>query len=307
MLDLKKAFYYYFFGGFCMNIAGCVVLYNPTEAILENVQSYLPFLKKLYVIDNSTKPHEYAEELKKLKKVEYVSFEGNKGIALALKKASELAIKDKFDFLLTMDQDSKFPTEDFHYLEDYIKNNDMSNVAQVCINYAGNPIKPTKDGEKATGIKVESTITSGAITNLKNYQQTEGYDDKLFIDFVDFDISCKFQAKGFDVVLFPNIWLDHNLGSVQTFNFLFFKIKTHIWPPIRQYYMFRNYYWLLNNRPEEYLKFFKGKAGINPCVKWVRILTQNHPIKNYKMIKLGRKDAKEGKLGSFEENHPNGI
>ena len=39
-----------------MKLAGLVVLYNPSKQIIENLNNYLQFVNKLYVIDNSEKP-----------------------------------------------------------------------------------------------------------------------------------------------------------------------------------------------------------------------------------------------------------
>ncbi len=48
------------------------------------------------------------EKIKTLSNIKYYSMQGNKGIAAALNKGVHMAYKDGFDYLLTMDQDSKF-------------------------------------------------------------------------------------------------------------------------------------------------------------------------------------------------------
>lgn len=288
-----------------MKLAACVVLYNPNISVLDNIQTYLPLVEKLYVLDNSTLQIDFLDKIKKVKKVKYVSLNGNKGIAKALKVASELAYQDGFNYLLSMDQDSKYPTEDFCYIENYIKNNDSSDVAQFCINYTGNAIKQDIENvDKSKTMLINAHITSGTITNLTKYFQTEGYDEKLFIDWVDYDLCAKFKAVGGGkIVLFPNICLQHTLGKTEYFKFLFFKIPFRSYPPVRHYYMFRNYVYLLNNRDEESRKFFKSPI-MNFWGKLSRIITEKNHIKVWKMINLGIKDAKKGRMGSFEELHP---
>lgn len=41
-----------------IHLAGVVVLYHPDESVLQNIQSYLSDLDKLYVIDNSENPEQ---------------------------------------------------------------------------------------------------------------------------------------------------------------------------------------------------------------------------------------------------------
>ena len=62
-----------------MKFAGTVVLYNPQDEkeLLENLNSYLPFLEKLYVVDNSTKVIDFVENVKAIDKVEYISYTYN--------------------------------------------------------------------------------------------------------------------------------------------------------------------------------------------------------------------------------------
>ena len=291
-----------------MKIASCVVLYNPNEEIFANIQTYLPLVETLYVMDNSTKEIPFLQKIKEISKVKYISLNGNKGIAQALKSAADAAIADGFDFLLTMDQDSKFPTEDFEYIKTYLSTEEIKNVGIVGINYKNNGtvkgFKLTDNPNKNLVIDVKTIITSGSIINLANYKKIEGFKAELFIDFVDFDLCFQFLEKGFVNKAFINIFLDHHLGKLKTFKFLFFKktISTH--PPIRYYYIYRNFYYLLRNEKKETtkknLKSLKKFYGIKSMA--IRWLVADSKKETFKMIKRGLKDAKVGILGPYVEN-----
>jgi len=77
---------------------------------ITQMKSYLEFLQTLYVIDNSEIPNSnIVDELCKFdKKVKYIACGENKGIAYALNLGATLAIESGADWLLTMDQDSRF-------------------------------------------------------------------------------------------------------------------------------------------------------------------------------------------------------
>ncbi|MBQ4542008.1 MAG: glycosyltransferase [Clostridia bacterium] len=284
-----------------MKFAGTVVLYNPEQDILENIQTYLPFLERLYVMDNSTKEYNFLDEIKNIKKVKYISLEGNQGIAKALKVATETAIHDGYDFLLSMDQDSKFPTEDFEYVKKHLENNTISDIGIVGINFADSLIKSNTEDKFETK-EVNSLITSGSFLNLKNYKMIDGYDEQLFIDGVDDDICYQLQLKNYKVVILPNIYLNHNLGNRQEVRFFGKKLKILVHSPIRYYYMYRNYHYLKKYRSKEYVQLLKTKANNFDFKHFIkRTILEKNRLKNFKMIKKGIKDGKRGILGPYQE------
>lgn len=292
-----------------IKIAACVVLYNPTEEVNANILTYLPLVDKLYVMDNSTKEISFLQAILSLPKIEYISLNGNKGIAKALKMAADQAIADGFDFLLTMDQDSKYPTDDFKYVKNYLSTKEIENVGVVGINYEnGGVVKACKINEnhdKNLVVNIDTLITSASIINLKNYQKIEGFKPELFIDLVDFDLCLQFIAGGFEIKIMPNIILKHNLGKVKTLNLIFYKRKIGMHNPLRCYYMYRNYCYLYRGCTNDKVKkVFKKKkiyfGFISKVVKFI-LADKNEHFKTLKMIKRGIKDGKAGLLGEFKE------
>lgn len=92
-----------------MKILGIVTLYNPPKEVGENLSSYAPFLDGLYLWDNtaggsnvdSLLPPEVAKRVLMHRRGR------NVGIAMALNAAIDLALKEGYTHLLTMDQDSR--------------------------------------------------------------------------------------------------------------------------------------------------------------------------------------------------------
>ena len=94
----------------CIRVAATVILYNPDEiSLLLNISSYINDVDKLYVIDNSdfSLSSKIVEYFLSINHIEYINLGGNKGIAYALNYAAISAIKAGYDWLMTMDQDSK--------------------------------------------------------------------------------------------------------------------------------------------------------------------------------------------------------
>lgn len=101
-----------------MNLAGVVILFNPDNDVINNIMSYAPFLKNLYVFDNSPSSHEeLCKVIKEKTDVLYFWDGENKGLPVCFNKALQLAKNMGFNWLLTMDQDSRF---NVNGLRDYI-------------------------------------------------------------------------------------------------------------------------------------------------------------------------------------------
>ena len=191
-----------------MKYAGTVILYQPDKSIKENIMSYLPYLDKLYVIDNSLNSNE--KLLPKSSKIVYCCNYENLGIAKSLNMACEKAIKDGYDYLLTMDQDSKFINKEIEKLFKYVNNNDCQKVGII------SPYHEilTKNVKSSESIEHPfEVMTSGNLVNLKIYQKVGKFNEDLFIDCVDTWMCLNIKKNGYDIIRLNNISLEHKLGN----------------------------------------------------------------------------------------------
>jgi rhamnosyltransferase len=100
-------------------IAGCVILYNPDFEVIENILSYANFVQVLYVVDNSdAKNSTIISAIKSIENAVYIDNKSNLGISSALNIGCEQAEKAGYNWILTMDQDTKFKNTDFFKLFD---------------------------------------------------------------------------------------------------------------------------------------------------------------------------------------------
>ena len=240
-----------------MNIAGVVILYHPDmELLLANIQSYNTGLKQLYVYDNSdTKTLGIEEALLKLNpSIEYKYFNANEGIAKRLNQAIEQASLNRYDFLLTMDQDSSFKAGDFEKYKSLIQSTAYNHVAQFGVNCQPDYTQSKEQPEEALTL-----ITSGSILNLSIIKNIGSFKEDFFIDFVDAEFSYRVIQNGYINLMFSNIVLNHALGTLVEGRGLgnFKKSMRIIHAPIRVYYIIRNGLYL----------YFKVKGLTSPMKK----------------------------------------
>ncbi len=215
-------------------VAASVILYNSDVACLNQIASYQNQVGKLYVIDNSDKPNlSLVQRLTEFTNVEYVSNKGNKGVAYALNKGAELASRDGFQYLLTMDDDSRMPDTAVLYMLTFLQKFNEKAIGILSVAHS----EPTPN----TVFKyVDYTMTSGNLLSLRAYKETGPFDDQLFIDYVDHEYSLRLKLKGFVTIELAHLKLDHQLGVQKRRRFAGFNISFVSHSPKRLYYLFRN-------------------------------------------------------------------
>ncbi len=241
-------------------IAGVIILYYPDQTLVSNIASYLDYLDILYIVDNSEIPNELAvAALLEDKKVKYFCNQENKGIAYALNQGAKQAIKDGYDYLLTMDQDSKAQSSMMQELLGFLHENDCSTIGIIT------PVHKLSNFN-AQAIEMYSqvvltTMTSGNLLNLAIYQQIGGFDEKLFIDYVDHEYCLRLYRYGFTVVQVNTAFLEHKLGKYKILhigNLFKFSYTNH--SALRRYYITRNRFYvaeLYHTTSPEFVKLDK--------------------------------------------------
>lgn len=284
-----------------MKVAAVVILYHPTENTLSNVHSYLPFIEKLYVYDNSETTSAVSKKISLLEKIKYCSDGQNLGIAARLNAACKLAKLESFHWLLTMDQDTHFSKNMMQqYLNCFYQYKEKDNIALFGPEFRHDS-KPVSPG--CQSIFIEKLITSGALLNLHLFDVIGNFDEQLFIDAVDYDYCFRADMAGYKMVMFTNIFITHTIGTLvqrSSIKSLFLKKKKKlVHTPIRCYYMFRNLLYLRKKYKNENDKYIKEiEDYVLPRIK-TNIYYGRQTIKIAKYLLLAYLHAKEAKYGKL--------
>ena len=179
-------------------IASVVVLYNPDANVYNNINSYIRQVDRLYIVDNSELDNSFLiTKIHCPEKTEYIWNKTNIGIAAALNIGAKLALEKKFDYLLTMDQDSEAsPFLVSNLLECFSQDSQIAVVSPILQHRIGRKIK---DKKTKSCEEVLSTWTSGNLVDLSKFQKIGGYREDFFIDYVDHDFCLRLNKMGFKV------------------------------------------------------------------------------------------------------------
>ena len=247
-----------------IKLAACVVLYNPDDTIFENILTYGNYVDKLIVIDNSLKKNNLLiDKLNEIfeSKLIYINNNDNLGIATALNQACDKAIELKFKWILTMDQDSSFINFE-HYKKCLEKVQNVNNVALLAANTDKEGYSNFDINECSCNYREDkfSVITSANIVNLEYFEEIGRFNDKLFIDMVDYDYCLRINIKKFKILYFPDVFVEHKLGEVHLRTNIFTRKKKYKTEhnAQRAYYISRNSLYLSKN----YGKYFPKEFGM---------------------------------------------
>ncbi len=280
-------------------IAAVVVLYNPELNVLDNINSYINQVDKLFAIDNSENINDaFVEKIQHLNKTEYISNKTNVGIAAALNIGANKAIEEGFDYLLTMDQDSEaspslIPT----LLEGFSIGSNIALVSPVVYHRNGKKIlnKPKKSFEQ-----VMTNWTSGSLLDLHVLNNTGGFKEELFIDYVDHEFCLRLNKMGYKIFICNKTFIKHSLGKIEEINLIFRKVYPTNHSAVRLYYRARNRFYVKKIYKKLLPDFFKqdNRHFWKSFIK--AILFERDKIEKIKYFIWGYLDYKKNKFGKFE-------
>lgn len=282
------------------DLAGITVIYNPRKNVIENINTYINEINKLYLIDNSEKSNDaISSYFQGNSKVEYVFNKGNLGIAKAQNIGAEKAISAGYSFLLTMDQDSGVTpgmiAKLLYVFEEY-KN--IGLVSPVHANKFNIPKTSNRRFDEVLNAK-----SSGNIISLDAYKNVGTFNEEYFIDYVDIEYCMRLKASGYKVIQVNDAILIHNEADMSKRKFFFKFVYPYNHNPIRFYYISRNRFYLRDKFKTVFPEYFKKeiKSFINIFIKV--FLYENHKILKFKMSFYGYRDYKEGKTGKINSNY----
>jgi len=221
-----------------VRIAALVILYNPDKNNLDNINSYINQVEKVIIVDNSELSNEVLFAKASFKNFEYIFNDSNIGVAAALNIGAKKAIEQGFDYLLTMDQDSKADEAMVFKLLELMQSSERIGI--VSAEHYDKDIHNLIEPENLFVKNVLSTITSGNLLSLNAYKILGGFLDQLFIDHVDHEYCLRLNQNNYKVIKTNEVLVFHKLGNSKRRKFFRWIFYPSNHSPLRLYYRTRN-------------------------------------------------------------------
>lgn len=221
------------------NVACGIVSFNPNLNLLKrNIEAIQSQVSDIFIVDNGSSN---ATEVRNLTlsypSAHLIENKTNTGIAAALNQTCAAATEIGYHWILTLDQDSVCSS---HFVDELLK------VKKECLS-AGivAPVIIDRNvgvvGHCTNGVQeVRTCITSGSLTNLSAWKEIGGFDEKMFIDSVDFDFCFRLRKAGYRVYQTDAVTLDHAIGNGKKRRFLFWTFSDLEHSAFRDFYIAQN-------------------------------------------------------------------
>lgn len=234
-------------------IAGVVVTYHPPATVEGNLRAMVRECGRVLIVDNGSDA-ETRRIMAAVPGVVLMAPGENLGVASALNRGAEWARAGGCEWIVTFDQDS------------------MPRAGMIAALWAGHLELPSA---KVIGPAIEEpgfasssyrwirrhprfgwlfqrvcrdarvdavtmVITSGSLIELSLWVEVGGFDEALFIDYVDVDYCLRVIRAGYRVAVAPLAVLDHHLGNRLARSRFGHDFRPMNHAAFRHYYMARN-------------------------------------------------------------------
>ena len=289
-------------------VAAIIISYNPDNNLLDSINLLINQVEKIIIVDNGSES-EKKKNINLIKdinneKIKIIFNQENLGIATALNIGVKDALKQGYNWILTMDQDSKVSSnmiEKMFEVYSTIDESERKDILSIFPNFVDERIQSIEENSEMNAYEyVDADITSGNLLKAEVFDKVGFFDDSLFIDLVDTDFCMRLNEKNIKMIKVRDAILYHSLGESQTVKSIFGKFNTSNHSALRRYYMTRNrfYTWEKYKDLNSFTLNRDKKLFKKEFIKI--ILGENDKINKIKMVFKGYKDYKKGIRGKLK-------
>lgn len=286
-------------------VAAIIVSYNPDSNLFDSINLLLNQVEKVIIVDNGSK-EKYVKYIKSINedKIEIILNKENLGIATALNIGIRKALENGYEWILTMDQDSKASPDmvkKMFNVYNSINREERKDILSIFPNFVDERIQSIEENSNMNSYEyVDADITSGNLLRKEVFEKVGFFDDSLFIDLVDTDFCMRLNEKGIKMIKIRDAVLYHSLGESKTIKGILGSFNTSNHSALRRYYMTRNrfYIWEKYKGLNSFTLNRDKKLFKKEFVKI--ILGEKDKVNKIKMVLRGYKDYKKGIKGKLK-------
>ena len=286
-------------------VAAIIVSYNPDSNLFDSINLLLNQVEKVIIVDNRSK-EKYVKYIKSINedKIEIILNKENLWIATALNIGVRKALENGYEWILTMDQDSKASPDmvkKMFNVYNSINREERKDILSIFPNFVDERIQSIEENSNMNSYEyVDADITSGNLLRKEVFEKVGFFDDSLFIDLVDTDFCMRLNEKGIKMIKIRDAVLYHSLGESKTIKGILGSFNTSNHSALRRYYMTRNrfYIWEKYKGLNSFTLNRDKKLFKKEFVKI--ILGEKDKVNKIKMVLRGYKDYKKGIKGKLK-------
>lgn len=293
------------------NTCAVIVTYHPDEEFAERLRLVGAEFPQVIIVDNGSQPRsvEILRRLAKSSPVNLIENPKNLGIAAALNKGVELALREGFQWIVTLDQDT-IPHANFlaGLFDVYLKSGGGDVVVgsnYLDVHRMRNFVQCDDPGTVFQERK--TLITSGTLLPLSLFKKIGYFREDYFIDSVDHEFSLRARKRGYRMLISCRPLMDHSIGAAVKHTSPLRQFLSFNHSPVRKYFIARN------TVATAKAYFFQEpvwgmRQGWRLLSDFASILLFEHEKwKKTKAFMVGVVHGIAGKMGPIEKTWPEGL
>ena len=240
--------------------------YDFTLKCIDSVlkSSYKNF--KIILIDNESQ-NSFPDEINKSEKIQIIKNENNEGFSRANNQGIKYSIKNGFDYVLLLNNDTLIKNDLIDSLIQQSSNLNQKIIQPLILNYDGTKIwnaggkinnffgtfETLKKGKSFKNFKSDKNLTewfTGCCVLIKSeiFNHVGYFDERFFAYYEDVDYSIRLKKMGYSIALMTNSYLQHyESASSKSMN----KIEGNLSPYVH-YLNIRNHILLLKKHSKSF-------------------------------------------------------
>lgn len=225
-------------------VCALVVTYHPDAQLELRVAAVAAQVGAVILVDNGSDDEALAM-LRRLAldpAIGLIENGANLGVAQALNRGARQAEAQGFDWVLTLDQDSRVAPDLIEVLFAVrAAHPEPERLAVLGAGFeeAATPAAPVTAAAEPWE-EVEAVITSGSLFALSTYRKIGPFRDELFIDYVDIEYCLRARALGYRIARTRRALMSHEIGAPTGHRLLGALKWTTNHSADRRYYIARN-------------------------------------------------------------------
>lgn len=274
-------------------VAAVLALHHPGPGGLAAVERAAGLAARVFVVDNSRPPVELDGAPAG---VRHIRNGANLGVARALNQGMLAARDEGFAYALLLDQDSALERTCLERL--VAAHAAIGDAFIVCPRVLYGPPAVRRRGSREGGVaRVTVAISSGSLIDLSRLDEVGLHDEKLFIDYVDFEYCLRAAARGRFTYRVADAVMHHRLGDQRATRFLGVRRTPTHHSPERRYYKTRNMLYVWSRYARTHPRWVLRSAG-KFLIELVEIwLFENRKVGKTRACLQGGKDFLLGRYG----------
>lgn len=183
-----------------------IVTYNPDiHRLRQNVAAIAPQAERLLVFDNGSKNVDEAKRA--VPEAVFICSSKNLGMSKALNRLAQVAADSGATDIVFLDQDS-IAAGNLINEESKNRGDDVGLICPLVVDRTHSGVEIDENRI----LEVKRPITSGSMVSLAAWQRVGGYDERLFVDWVDNEFCDNLRVHNFRIIKTCRTHILHEMG-----------------------------------------------------------------------------------------------